>query len=90
MFAKFWSGVDLTGNQIFAVATQICGKFWSGVDLTGNQILQIDRWHPNWFWSGVDLTGNQTGMKKPRTGGAEIGLKHFKSLTITTIGVIIM
>lgn len=29
------------------------------------------------FWSGVNLTGNQTGTKKPRTCGAEIGLKHF-------------
>ena len=64
--------------------------FWSGVDLTGNQTASHTDDGAGWFWSGVDLIGNQTGMKKPRTGGAEIGLKHFKSLTITTIGVIIM
>ena len=64
--------------------------FWSGVDLTGNQTKKALRYSHRMFWSGVDLIGNQTGMKKPRTGGAEIGLKHFKSLTITTIGVIIM
>ena len=36
----FWSGVDLTGNQITYDVDAEEQLFWSGVDLTGNQIAQ--------------------------------------------------
>ena len=34
---KFWSSVDLTGNQTAAVEVPEAMPFWSSVDLTGNQ-----------------------------------------------------
>ena len=36
---KFWSGVDLTGNQTVVSNINPYIPFWSGVDLTGNQTL---------------------------------------------------
>ena len=34
---KFWSSVDLTGNQTNAAKRYAGLQFWSSVDLTGNQ-----------------------------------------------------
>ena len=34
---KFWSSVDLTGNQTDSVVDLHKPVFWSSVDLTGNQ-----------------------------------------------------
>ena len=34
---KFWSSVDLTGNQTVICARRAAAQFWSSVDLTGNQ-----------------------------------------------------
>ena len=55
----FWSGVDLTGNQMGHAPGSPLPAFWSGVDLTGNQIRNRCPVFPMTFWSGVDLTGNQ-------------------------------
>ena len=63
---RFWSGVDLTGNQTGVWLNPQQDPFWSGVDLTGNQTWEkiLDATCP--FWSGVDLTGNQTPMERHR------------------------
>ena len=36
---KFWSSVDLTGNQTKVYMVNYDVLFWSSVDLTGNQTL---------------------------------------------------
>ena len=36
---KFWSSVDLTGNQTLDGRLELFLLFWSSVDLTGNQTL---------------------------------------------------
>ena len=57
---RFWSSVDLTGNQTTARIHQSEREFWSSVDLTGNQTQVVGIVTKAWFWSSVDLTGNQT------------------------------
>ena len=56
----FWSSVDLTGNQTFALTRRDNTPFWSSVDLTGNQTKYYHAAIVLSFWSSVDLTGNQT------------------------------
>ena len=36
-WVKFWSSVDLTGNQTLVEDDVLDVEFWSSVDLTGNQ-----------------------------------------------------
>ena len=36
---KFWSSVDLTGNQTAERIDDLGAAFWSSVDLTGNQTV---------------------------------------------------
>ena len=38
---RFWSSVDLTGNQTAINLTNSSTMFWSSVDLTGNQTKAI-------------------------------------------------
>ena len=37
MDARFWSSVDLTGNQTNQCLHNDSAQFWSSVDLAGNQ-----------------------------------------------------
>lgn len=37
MLHRFWSSVELTGNQTLKLNCMIRWQFWSGVELTGNQ-----------------------------------------------------
>ena len=60
MHVRFWSSVDLTGNQTTAAKLVKVWQFWSSVDLTGNQTATKTQIVNNQFWSSVDLTGNQT------------------------------
>ena len=57
---RFWSSVDLTGNQTRAAKSRSECRFWSSVDLTGNQTICLLELPRGLFWSSVDLTGNQT------------------------------
>ena len=57
---RFWSSVDLTGNQTSRGGPPLVLLFWSSVDLTGNQTTMCLRREGKPFWSSVDLTGNQT------------------------------
>ena len=57
---KFWSSVDLTGNQTPRWSGRAHAVFWSSVDLTGNQTHKQMVDLGLVFWSSVDLTGNQT------------------------------
>ena len=63
---KFWSSVDLTGNQTLADLFDTTVAFWSSVDLTGNQTRRHGGVERSRFWSSVDLTGNQTKKKRRR------------------------
>ena len=60
---KFWSSVDLTGNQTLDGRLELFLLFWSSVDLTGNQTASGDGRERVRFWSSVDLTGNQTHLR---------------------------
>jgi hypothetical protein len=60
LLQRFWSSVDLTGNQTPIFAEPSEWSFWSSVDLTGNQTENLGDINPELFWSSVDLTGNQT------------------------------
>ena len=60
MRGRFWSSVDLTGNQTAHNIRRATCLFWSSVDLTGNQTGYSCLPILSMFWSSVDLTGNQT------------------------------
>ena len=64
MKLKFWSSVDLTGNQTRSSANARTCRFWSSVDLTGNQTAAWVAIAIIKFWSSVDLTGNQTQLAR--------------------------
>ena len=38
---RFWSSVDLTGNQTIMYLVESGESFWSSVDLTGNQTGEL-------------------------------------------------
>ena len=59
---RFWSSVDLTGNQTITSVLLCKTGFWSSVDLTGNQTYAERPRLAEVFWSSVDLTGNQTSV----------------------------
>ena len=67
---RFWSSVDLTGNQTIMYLVESGESFWSSVDLTGNQTIATGRPAGRTFWSSVDLTGNQTGELFSLTNGS--------------------
>ena len=67
MHVRFWSSVDLTGNQTTAAKLVKVWQFWSSVDLTGNQTATKTQIVNNQFWSSVDLTGNQTPWRWSRS-----------------------
>ena len=73
---RFWSSVDLTGNQTRRWRALPRNGFWSSVDLTGNQTQYQHSQLRLMFWSSVDLTGNQTsryiGAGKVRFGAVSI------------------
>ena len=46
---KFWSSVDLTGNQTLWSHTHHEKQFWSSVDLTGNQTVYACDTYPESF-----------------------------------------
>ena len=57
---RFWSSVELTGNQTKIHCFGMNLLFWSSVELTGNQTdCKALGLHMR-FWSSVELTGNQT------------------------------
>ena len=57
---RFWSSVELTGNQTERGAAEALSEFWSSVELTGNQTGSTIAMRLGGFWSSVELTGNQT------------------------------
>ena len=57
---KFWSSVELTGNQTERQGINYPNLFWSSVELTGNQTVVEPGAEIALFWSSVELTGNQT------------------------------
>ena len=46
---KFWSSVDLTGNQTASGDGRERVRFWSSVDLTGNQTVYACDTYPESF-----------------------------------------
>ena len=46
---KFWSSVDLTGNQTLDGRLELFLLFWSSVDLTGNQTVYACDTYPESF-----------------------------------------
>ena len=57
---RFWSSVELTGNQTASEQYRARIPFWSSVELTGNQTELVIFGLSGLFWSSVELTGNQT------------------------------
>ena len=71
MRSRFWSSVDLTGNQTVDQLRAVDLQFWSSVDLTGNQTEFATEDMVELFWSSVDLTGNQTPTSRTRAARFE-------------------